>query len=45
MDRFERLSVHVAVPDEDMRSCGCGAKLAGDNAMEAIRRVLWEGAA
>lgn len=45
MDRFERLSVHVAVPDEDMRSRGCGAKLAGDNAMAAIRRVLWEGAA
>ena len=41
MDRFERLSVHVAVPDEDMRSRGCGAKLAGDNAMAAIRRVLW----
>lgn len=45
MDRFERLSVHVAVPDEDMRSRGCGAKLAGDKAMAAIRRVLWEGAA
>ncbi len=45
MDRFERLSVHVAVPDEDMRNRGCGAKLAGDNAMAAIRRVLWEGAA
>lgn len=45
MDRFERLSVHVAVPDEDMQSHGCGAKLAGDNAMTAIRRVLWEGAA
>ena len=45
MDRFERLSVHVAVPDEDMRSRGCGAKLAGDNAVAAIRRVLWEGAA
>ena len=45
MDRFERLSVHVAVSDEDMRSRGCGAKLAGDNAMAAIRRVLWEGAA
>lgn len=44
MDRFERLSVHVAVPDEDMRSRGCGAKLTGDNAMAAIRRVLWEGA-
>ena len=44
MDRFERLSVHVAVPDEDMRSQGCGAKLAGDKAMAAIRRVLWEGA-
>ena len=45
MDHFERLSVHVAVPDEDMRSRGCGAKLAGDNAVAAIRRVLWEGAA
>ena len=45
MDRFERLSVHVAVPDEDMQSRGCGAKLTGDNAMAAIRRVLWEGAA
>ena len=45
MDRFERLSVHVAVPDEDMQRRGCGAKLAGDNAMAAIRRVLWEGAA
>lgn len=45
MDRFERLSVHVAVTDEDMQSRGCGAKLAGDNAMAAIRRVLWEGAA
>ena len=45
MDRVERLSVHVAVPDEDMRSRGCGAKLAGDNAMAAIRRVLWEGVA
>lgn len=42
MDRFERLSVHVAVPDEDMQRRGCGAKLAGDNAMAAIRRVLWE---
>ena len=31
--------------DEDMRSRGCGAKLAGDNALAAIRRVLWEGAA
>ena len=45
MDRFERLSVHVAVPDEDMQSRGCGAKLTGDNAMAAIRRVLWDGAA
>ena len=45
MDRFERLSVHVAVPDEDMRSRGCGVKLAGENAKAAIRRVLWEGAA
>lgn len=39
-----RLSVHVAVPNEDMRSRGCGVKLAGDNAMAAIRRVVWEGA-
>ena len=45
MDRFERLSVHVAVPDEDMQRRGCGAKLAGDKALAAIRRVLWEGAA
>lgn len=45
MDRFERLSVHVAVPDEDMRSRGCGDRLTGDKALEAIRRVLWEGAA
>lgn len=45
MDRFERLSVHVAVPDEDMQRRGCGAKLAGDETMSAIRQVLWEGTA
>ena len=43
MDRFERLSLHVTVPDEVMRSGGCGTKLNGDDAMSAIRRVLWEG--
>lgn len=45
MDRFERLSLHVTVPDESMRSSGCGTKLSGDDAMCAIRRVLWEGTA
>ena len=46
MDRLVgRLSVHVAVTDEDMRIRGCGFKLTGDNAIAAIRRVLWEGAA
>ena len=43
MDRFERLSLHVTVPDEVMCSGGCGTKLNGDDAMGAIRRVLWEG--
>lgn len=45
MDRFERLTLHVTVPDESMRSSGCGTKLNGDDAMSAILRVLWEGAA
>lgn len=45
MDRFERLSLHVTVPDEYMRSSGCGTKLNGDDAMSAIRQVLWEGTA
>ena len=45
MDRFERLSLHVTVPDESMRSSGCGTKLNGDDAMSAIRQVLWEGTA
>ena len=45
MDLFERPSVHVTVPDEDMRSRGCGTKLNGDETMSAIRQVLWEGTA
>ena len=45
MDRFERRSLHVTVQDESMRRIGCGTKLSGDDAIIAIRRVLWEGTA
>lgn len=45
MDRFERLAVLLSVRDEVMRSRGCKVSLSGDDALTAIRKVLWEGAA